>query len=78
MKKNSSNKRPSTKKLMDVSVDKRSLSYESIEQDESGRIFLHKSKTVNRGGGYGEEDEYFEMSAKEYEQYKKSAGKKKK
>ena len=78
MKKSGGKKRRQTKELFTVSVDKNKLSYETIEQDESGRIVLHKSKTTNRGSGYGEEDEYYVLSKEEYERYKKSQGKKKK
>ena len=58
MSKSASKKRPQTKELFTVSVDRNKLTYETIEQDASGRIILHKSKTTNRGSGYGEEDEY--------------------
>ena len=77
MKKSNSSKRPRTKTLMDVKIDKDKLSYESIEQDASGRILLHKSSSGKGSNGYGAEDEYFELSQEEYEQYKKGKGKKK-
>ena len=80
MKKNNSGKRPQTKTLMDVKIDKDKLSYESIEQDASGRILLHKSSSGTGSNGYGAEDEYFELSQEEYEQYKNGCckGRKKK
>ena len=74
MKKNNSGKRPKTKTLMDVKIDKNKLSYESIEQDASGRILLHKSSSGKGSNGYGAEDEYFELSQEEYEKYKKRCG----
>lgn len=76
MKKNNSGKRPQTKTLMDVKIDKDKLSYESIEQEESGRILLHKSSSGTGSNGYGAKDEYYELSREEYKKYKESAGKK--
>ena len=76
MKKSNSNKRPQTKTLMDVKIDKNKLSYESIEQDASGRILLHKSSSGSGSNGYGGRDEYYELSREEYEQYKKGTSKK--
>ena len=76
MKKCNSTKRPQTRTLMDVKVDKDRLSYESIEQDASGRILFHKSCSGTGSNGYGAKDEYFELSPEEYEEFKNGKGKK--
>ena len=54
-------------KLFDVLIDNNKLCFETVGRDGEGRLILHKSRTINMSSAYGEEDEYYVISPKEFE-----------
>ncbi len=66
MKKIVTNGRLSYKKIADIVVDRKRLYSETIGVDAHGNYILHKSTTTNRSSGYGDDNEYYYLSAAEY------------
>ena len=54
---------------IEVKVDTKKMCYEEIGQDEAGNYYLHKSREINMGSGYGEESEYYLLDDEDLMKY---------
>ena len=52
-----------------LKVDTNKMCFEEIGQDDNGNWFLHKSREINMGSGYGEESEYYIIEPIDYAKY---------